>query len=433
MASLRQCGVWGVGSFLRPAALGLVFAILLVAGTVAVEGQTFTVIHNFSGGGDGANPYAGLTMDRTGAFYGTTLYGGNTQGSCASINGCGVVFQLSHLGSGWILKPLYRFTAGNDGAGPVARVIVGPNGYLYGTTLAGGGGACTGIYPSQGCGTVFSLTPGPVAPPSVLYPWVETVLHSFSGPDGQQPFAEVTFDPAGSIYGTAEQGGMNYGLVYKLTPSGGGWTETVLYTFTGLADGGNPFGNLIFDGGGNLYGTTAFGDGTVYELTPSGPGWVETVLHTFLGTDGSEPYAGVVFDQAGNLYGSTITGGPSGGGTVFALTPSGGGWNETGLHSFSGATQPGPFGNVLMDAGGNLYGTVVGAGANQKGAVFKLSPSGGGWTYTSLHDFTGGADGAFPYGNLVFDSAGNLYGTASAGGTGGNCTGGCGVVFQITP
>jgi len=218
----------------------------------------------------------------------------------------------------------------------------------------------------------------------------------------------------------------------------------VLHNFTG-PDGAYPYSGLIFDHAGNLYGTTGYGGandmGTVFELSPNGPGWTLTTLYDFQGTtDGSSPSATLMFDPAGNLYGATVTGGVNGGGTVFRLSPSGGSWNFSLLYSLTGQitdkSYPGVYNALVMDAAGNLYGAAYHDGGNGNGAIFKLTPASGTWTYTSLHDFTGGADGADPLGGVIFDTHGNLFGTTVLGGmTGGeNCySQGCGVVWEITP
>jgi uncharacterized repeat protein (TIGR03803 family) len=389
----------------------------------AAHASTFNVIYNFSGGSGGANPYAGLTVDGTGALYGTTLSGGA---------GYGIVFRLAKTGSNWIFTTLYTFAGGNDGASPRSRVIIGPDGNLYGTTFAGGGTGC-GV---RGCGTVFQVRkncPGPVCH------WTETVLYRFTGgSDGGEPTGDLLFDRAGKLYGTTEIGGnphscntLGCGTVYTLTHSGGTWTETVLYQFQGVTDGAFPNGGVIFDTSGNLYGTTCCGGshnaGTVFKLTSSGSGWTESLLYTFQGlTDGNEPVTGLVFDSQGNLYGSTIFGGSGRGGTVFELTPSGEGWTFDVMYDAQGLD--GPNGTLTMDSGGNLYGTTFEDGLHGLGAAFKLAHSGGRWVYSSFHDFTGGSDGELPLSSLVFDSSGNLYGTGSLGGANGD-----GVVVEITP
>ena len=211
--------------------------------------------------------------------------------------------------------------------------------------------------------------------------------------------------------------------MFALTRSSGGqWAESVLHRFVDGLDGSTPTAGVIFDKVGNLYGTTLSGGtgdvGTVYQLTPSGSGWIESILVNFP-DDGAAPFGGLIFDQAGNLFGATIAGGfgrPCG--SVYELTPSGGAWVFTSVYIFSG--NDGPFGGLVMDASSNLYGTTFQDGEYLAGSVFKLAPSGGGWTYTDLHDFCFGScsGGKYPMGTLAPDPAGNLYGTASEGGTG---------------
>jgi uncharacterized repeat protein (TIGR03803 family) len=227
-------------------------------------------------------------------------------------------------------------------------------------------------------------------------------------------------------------------VAFELTRSGSNWSESVLHEFFGAGDGEYPEAGVIFDNAGNLYGSAAHGntvqwDGSAYELMPSGSGWEETTLYAFPieGPDGNVVFGGLIFDPQGNLYGSTEVGGSQSGGTVFELSPSNGTWMSTVLWNFSG--NGGSLASLTMDALGNLYGTTYADGISQKGNVFKLSPSGHGWIYTSLHDFTGGSDGAYPMGSVSLDAHGNLYGTASAGGTGSACNDGCGVVWEITP
>jgi uncharacterized repeat protein (TIGR03803 family) len=278
----------------------------------------------------------------------------------------------------------------------------------------------------------------------------ENTLYSFSGNGGDPklPYAGLIFDKAGNLYGTTELGGTNnQGTVFEMTPnSGGGWSETVLYSFTGNADGGQPYGRLLFDAAGNLYGTTNFGGstncsqgcGTVFKLSPASGGWTETVLYAFSGSsDGRAPNSRLLFDAAGNLYGTTSLGGnvnsvcSSGCGTVFELAPaSGGTWKESVLYAFMGSADGAlPYDGLIFDATGNLYGTTSAAGTSASGVVFKLAPaSGGTWTETVLHSFQGGWDGKYPYANLIIDAAGNLYGTTFQG-----ATPGFGKVFELLP
>ena len=407
------------------AALVNMFVLSMIAAQAA-PAQTYNVLHTFRGP-DGAVPFAGVTMDGTGNLYGTTTAGGN---------GYGTVFKLAHEGSAWILTKLYAFTGGRDGSTPYARVIFGPDGTLYGTTIAGGGGTCDG-----GCGTVFNLRPSPVVCKSVACPWIETVLYRFTGgSDGGVPlFGDLVFDHAGNLYGTTSAGGntsgncapSGCGVVFELTPAHGSWTETVLHSFSlDGRDGGYPASGLIFDNSGNLYGTTVFGgtnfSGAVYQLTHSGPGWVENTLYSF-GTEGDEPFGGLVVDRSGNLYGATALGGSGESGTIFELTPSRGNWTFTLLHTFAADGVGGPENSLTMDSAGNLYGTAITDGLFLVGSVFKLIPGSGGWTYVDLHDFDSGG-GEFPSGAVILDSGGNLYSTTENGGSGG-----AGVVWEITP
>jgi uncharacterized repeat protein (TIGR03803 family) len=279
--------------------------------------------------------------------------------------------------------------------------------------------------------------------------WMEKVLHNFNnnGTDGYYPRASLISDAAGNLYGTTIYGGTyGWGTVFELTPTtGGGWTEQVLHSFGNGTDGGEPRASLIFDAAGNLYGTTYGGGiychsiggcGTVFELTlTAGGNWTEAVLYNFgsFTDDGYEPSASLIFDAAGNLYGTTQFGGIHGWGTVFELTPTGGGgWSEQVLLNF-GTGGAFPQAGLIFDAAGNLYGTTSEGGTNI-GTVFELTPNvGGGWTETVLHNFGSGTDGSYPYAGLIFDAAGNLYGTTQYGGTYNSCSGGCGTVFELTP
>ena len=401
---------------LRITAIGFFLLILLsttITAAPAAGAQTFSVLHDFTNGLDGGEPQAGLSMDRAGNFYGTASTGGNTSGACSNRNphGCGTVFKLSRRGSDWVFTTLYTFS-GPDGANPLARVIVGPDGSLYGTTSAGG---------SADQGTVFNLRPPLVPCKTTSCPWKETVLYNFHGSDGGQPtFGDLVFDAAGNIYGTTPRAGN--GMVYKLTRSTGGWTETILYTFHGGNDGAIPYAGLTFDHFGNLWGATAFGgiynDGTIYELVPSGGGWAENVVYVFHGgNDGANPYGGLIVDQSGNFYGTTFgaNGSPV---EVYELSPSSGGWTFNTLYTFS--HNQGIIGKLAMDAAGNLYGTNY----YDVPEVFRLTPSNGGWTLTG----SWGGVGDNPCGNVTFDGSGNLYTTTQGGGSGE-----VGLVFEITP
>ncbi len=407
---------------LRAAVLAISAVALFAATAWAAASET--VLHNLNNNGTAAAyPCAGLIMDASGNFYGTTCYGGLYNG--------GTVFELTRAqGGGWTETVLYSFGNGTDGSVPEARLIFDANGNLYGTTTFGG------IHDG---GTVFELTPTGGGN------WTETVLRNFGGgTDGAIPFSGLVFDANGNLYGTTYQGGIhNHGTVFQLAPrQGGGWTGTVLHSFNNNgSDGALPESDVIFDAAGNLYGTTSAGGihdyGTAFELAPAqGGGWTETVLHSFNlnGTDGAYPEASLVFDTAGNLYGTTGEGGIHYiYGTVFELTPrQGAGWTETVLHSFNfnGADGAYPEAGLTVDSTGNLYSTTSLGGIHNYGTAFELSPrQGGGWTETVLHSFNlNGTDGANPYAPLILDSAGNLYGTTYQGGVHAS-----GTVFEITP
>jgi uncharacterized repeat protein (TIGR03803 family) len=311
-----------------------------------------TVLHSFAGGSDGAYPQAGLIADATGNLYGTTEQGGTY--------GYGVVFKLTAGGSETIL---YSFSGGTDGAYPFASLIFDSAGNLYGTTTEGG---------ASGLGVVFKLgTDG-----------TESVLHSFGGSDGASPYAGVVMDKAGDLYGTTEGGGADgQGVVFKVVP---GSSESVLHSFAGGSDGSIPFAGVTMDKAGNLYGTTVAGGandgGTVYEVSRKGKkAKAKTkILHSFGGaSDGSEAIAGVI-QKSGYLFGTTYEGGTSGYGTVFKL-PAKGGSDEV-LYSFTGGSDGGlPYGAVL-DQAGNLFGTTFGGGdagcssGEGCGVVFEITP-----------------------------------------------------------
>jgi uncharacterized repeat protein (TIGR03803 family) len=382
------------------------------------------VLHSFTGGQDGEEPYAGVSTDRAGNLYGTAPAGGNRESDC--YGSCGTVYRVVHTGSGWLFSPLYDFLGGADGSDPMAGVTIGPDGNVYGVTSAGGGGCET----NYGCGTVFKLSPPARICRSTLCPWTETALYRFASDNMADPNGAVIFDAAGNIYGTAATGGTGgSGAIYELSPSSGGWTATILYSFTGGNDGAIPMSGLTMDRAGTLYGTTLFGgseaNGTVFQLVRSGASWTLNTLHTFLGgDDGSNPQAGVILAAAGNLYGDTSGGGTRYGGVGFELTRSGGVWAYTVITNFYGGISS----NLAFDAAGNLYGTTYAGGSNDDGAVIQLAPSGNGtWTQNVAHSF-GGRDGALPIGSVLVAPNGNFYGTATAGGTGGQ-----GVVWEMVP
>jgi len=354
---------------------------------------------------DGRNPSGGVVRDSAGNLYGTTTYGGYSP-PCPE--GCGTVYMLNTNDQETVL---YNFLGSGGGANPYSGVVLDSAGNLYGTTS---GGANDGYF---GPGVLYKLNAT----------GQETVLYSFTGgADGGSPYAGVIRDSAGNLYGTTYNGGTGTcyggcGVVYKLDVAG---NEEVLYNFTGGPDGSSPLAGVALDSAGNLYGTTQNGGsaanaGVVYELDATGQ---ETALYSFAGAgDGAIPYAGVVRDSAGNLYGTTYQGGTANAGVVYKLGAAG---KETILYSFTGgADGADPYAGVILDSAGNLYGTTVNGGAAGAGVVYKVATTG---QETILYSFTGGADGANPYARVIFDSAGNLYGTTVNGGAAG-----AGVVYKV--
>ena len=342
---------------------------------------------------------------------------------------------LIPIGGSGSENALYSFAGGSDPKLPYAGLIFDKAGNLYGTAEFGG---------SDNQGAVFEITR------SAGGSWTENILYNFTGSsDGGQPYASLVFDAAGDLYGTTNFGGssncnLGCGTVFKLTPGSSGWTESVLYTFTGGNDGREPSARLLLDAAGNLYGTTLLGGninsacssgcGTVFKLTHGSSGWTESVVYPFTGgADGASPYDGLAFDAAGNLYGTTYAGGTSGNGTVFKLSPGSNGWTETVLHAFSGGYDgKHPYGDLILDAAGNLYGTAFQGGAGF-GVVFELLPdSKRGWHERVLHAFYNRPAGN-PVAGLVMDPTGNLYGTAMLGASETSCTGGCGSLFKLSP
>jgi uncharacterized repeat protein (TIGR03803 family) len=397
---------------------------------------------------DGQWPSPGLIADSAGNFYGTTGYGGS--------NNVGSIFEVSPVGNGWKESLLYSF-------GPISHQIyfsAGPSplasdgqGNYYGTTELGG---------AKEKGSVFELSPKSDGG------WQETDLYSFDSES--LPIGGVVFDKAGNIYGVTGQGGaQGSGMIFQLTKNvNGAWHANEIYTFAGYpTDGANPQAGLTMDAAGNLYGTTEFGGsagciinrktkgcGTVFELSYSADtGWTETILHSFAGepgSDGASPAATLIWDSSGNLYGTTLGGGTSGNGncsgygyaagcgTVFELSPSPSGWNETVLYGFQAGKTDGasPYGGLVWDQSGDLYGTLDYSAAYDFGALFKLTPTGSGtWTENLIYSFGSSSnDGRFPVGTLLLGASGKLYGVTAGGGVvGGVDNNGQGTVFEIKP
>ncbi len=381
---------------------------------------TESVLHAFTGGVDGIFPGRGNLLLSSGNLFGVTNGTASFGGCKHNTLSCDTVYELSPPAAGqtaWTYNLLYRFTTDAEGYYPQGGLIADASGALYGTTAAGGNTGCTSSYTNgegtQGCGTIFKLTP----PAAGGTAWTRTALHVFSGgADGGIPLAALTAAPGGVFYGTASTGGggtcsfnaQNCGVVFKLTPPPAGktvWTETVLYSFTGQGDGLAPEGALVLRGG-VLYGTamsggsscSIYGCGTVFQLSPpSGGGtkWSFKTLYAFKGgADGGVPMAGVAFGASGALYGTTFQYGDTkvdcgrfvGCGTVFKLTPPPSGksaWTEAPLYTFTGGATGGQSNASLTLDAGVFFGTAALGGSAQcppsadstcGGTVFRVTP-----------------------------------------------------------
>lgn len=422
---MKRNTFWAAASRVLAVVVG---TTVIIAAAQSAQAQTYTVLHSFAGP-DGATPYAGLFRDGQGNLYGTTWAGGAF--------GYGTVFQLGATGDEQVL---YSFTGGADGANPYASLIRDAAGNLYGTTYYGGDLSCNS---PNGCGTVFKVdTFG-----------TESVLYSFTGgADGAYPYAGLVRDATGNLYGTTYYGGdltcnspNGCGTVFQVHPIG---TENVLYSFKGT-DGANPTAGLVRDAAGNLYGTTFYGGyygdtsnychstgcGTVFKVSSTGK---ETVLYRFKGNgtrlkpqlDGYGPWGGLIVDRAGSFYGTTLAGGlfdcfgqgGTGAGTIFRLKQTTSGTQYTVLYKLSWYDSAcWSYAGLARDSAGDLYGTYIGGW----GGVFKLDAAS---SFSQWHEYADCSDGCEPYDGMVLDKAGNLYGTSASGGTYGE-----GVVFKIAP
>ena len=386
--------------------------VILLSSALYLPSQTLTIIHTFNGT-DGNYPNARLYRDSAGNLYGTTKAGGT--------GGLGTVYKVDTSGK---YAVLHDFTGGpQDGSTPSSGLVGDAAGNLYGTTTTGG---------ATGEGTVFKLDiSGNV-----------TILHNFgaNSSDGMWPYAAPIREGKSYLYGTASAGGPHGGgVAYKLDSAG---NETILHSFSSnAADGNSPGGGLLLYKG-RFYGTTAIGGtsnlGTIFALH----GNKETVSFNFAGSAGEFPSAGLIKDSSGNFYGTTQFGGDltcnaasSGCGTVYKLDPTG---QQTVLYSFLGSPDGDDVvAGVVLDKLGNLFGTTVygGTGSCQTtpymgcGTIFAVNQNG---QESVLYNFRGGADGAYPFGGVIRDNKGNLYGSAAQGGDN-TCAGGCGTVFKLTP
>lgn len=379
------------------------------------------LLYSFAGSPDGAQPRSGIEVyqgpNTNVGLVGTTLKGGDA-------NNDGTMYGLTPVKKNvWTESVLYTLKGANysDGSEPVGIwKPLDATSPLFVTTLAGG---------TYGAGAVVELTS------SSGGSWTENVLYSFGpSPDGQSPYAAVVGDKAGNLYGTTSAGGkFGAGTVYRMAPKGSSYIETVLYSFRGGTDGDQPYAGLIVDEKGGLYGTTvgggSTGSGTVFKLTPSGSGYTESILYSFQGApyDGAEPYGGLTavgtlpLAAGGKVVGMASSGGNQGYGTIYELTLSGSHAKERVLWNFGRVPGDGayPYGNVCTDKKGVLYGTTRAGGSGGSsglGAFFTLTPSSSGTYKESIYSFTG-ANGANPYAGPSVDSKGNLYVTTASGGS----------------
>ncbi len=388
------------------------------------------IIHDFTPQEGGQYGEEGVTIDSAGNLYGTNPGGGD--------HSAGLAYKLSHPAD-WVLDPLFSFSGGSSG-GPPFGAIKGPNGTLYGG--AEGGIQNCGSDGSQYCGLVFNLTPQPTVCRTVLCSWTENVPYRFSSEsDGSGVVNVSASDHEGNLYGTTSTGGVyGAGTVFELMPSGGGWTKTTLYSFTGGNDGGTP-SQVLVGNDGNLYGVAGpmYSNGVVFQLAPSGGQWTESVLYAFSGEQA--PPSSLVQDSAGNLYGVV----PSWEyGPIFTLQKTGSGWtySEVMPRHQQGCTGPITYDwpvNLTIDAAGNLYGTGLG-GTQILGSVGKRSPGDGTCFYNYI--FKASYNGTWHYqdldflyntyfdsgGSLAVDPSGNLYGTTSDCGAHNS-----GTVWQVSP
>jgi uncharacterized repeat protein (TIGR03803 family) len=432
VAALAGCGRAG-GSGFSPAAVHRL--AVSNAGSVGL-------VYRFKGGKDGWNPQGALTVVN-GTIFGVASEGGNAP-ACGQT--CGTVFKLTP-GAASPERGIYTFKGGKDGYGPTGSLVADKLGALYGTVGYGGD-----EYPGCNCGAVYKLT---IKGAKVT----KTTLHAFTGGnDGATPVSGVILDASGAIYGTTESGGdaaCGCGTVFKLTPSGSTYKESVLYRFKGKADGQSPVGGLLLKNG-VLYGAASSGGtlsancgsggcGTIFSLKTTGAGF--RVMYRFSGADGSAPDAALIAGPNSVLYGTTLAGGngtacaPLACGTVFSLVPSGAGFTEKVIYNFQGSAVDGaaPAASVTIDKG-TLYGTTTSGGTVQSfpnwGTVFSLKHAGAAWVETGLYSFGAGgvSDGYAPESGLVA-FGGGFYGTTAFGGGDSQICGssGCGTIFKLTP
>ncbi len=399
------------------------FITFFLSSLAAFSQVTEQITYSFTGT-SGSDPRTNLVFGPSGKIYGMTTNGGTGNPDCGK-SGCGVVFELSPKTKGkWAYHALYFFKGGTDGVAPYGNIVFDAAGNLYGTTSAGG---------TYNQGTVFKLSPGSGNQ------WTETILYSFSGTDingdGSMPRAGLIEDAKGNLYGTTYSGGAtNNGAVFELSPNkDGSWSESILYSFLGgNSDGAAPSAEVAFDANGNLYGTTSDGGdklfGIVFKLSPAtGGGWDENMLYSFTGENLAASRAPVWIDSNGAVYGTTCGQFPNQG-TVFELAKSAGVWEEKTLHTF-GQSGDGwcPISGLTPDASGNLYGTATLGGSTDSGIVYEMvRGTGGKWSEKLIYSFAGGTDGISPWAGVTINGT-TLYGTTTAGGSAN-----FGAVYEIT-
>jgi len=381
-----------------------ILTLTVIICTFSAQAQTYQTLYAFTRPGDGSTPFATVIRDQTGFLYGTTFQGG-PGGACAPI-GCGEVYRVNPTTG---QKVLFHAFADTDGKFPRGVLLRDNNGSLFGTASTGG---------SSGSGVVFKIDSA----------GTYTVLHNFTGgTDGGLAYSGLIHDAAGNLYGTTLMGGtFNAGVIYRINTAG---NFKVLYNFNKSVDGGSPSAALFRDSAGNLYGTTSSAGvgtaGTVFKIAPTGQ---YTVLYSFTGgSDGGNPDSGLLRDPAGNLYGIAPVAGdlscaaPSGCGVAFKIDNTG---HFSVLHTFTG-TPDGrlPEGRLTRDAAGNLYGTTLGGGTEDRGTIFKIDAVG---NYSVIHSFQVSLGEGYEGTGVILDNLGNLYGATM----GGPC---CGTVFKFTP
>jgi uncharacterized repeat protein (TIGR03803 family) len=397
--------------------VALLLAALTGLLTVSLQAQTYKVLYSFTGGADGAWPFAGLTPDGHGNFYGTAAAGGNLKCAYVGVPGCGVVFNVTKSGTETVL---YAFQAGNDGANPMGSVIHDAQGNLYGGTEYGGDPSCP-YSEGKGCGIIYKVDSK----------GQETVLYRFTGgQDGANPVGSLLLDKSGNLWGvTQNQGylgnsrcyGHGCGTLFKLDAQG----NLTVHPFLGPPnDGRLALAGLISDNAGNIYGTTEFGgtydSGIVFKVNQQGE---YSILHNFDIYDNDAVNPTNLIFQEGTLYGPAVSGGTYDGGALFQMDLSG---QTTLLYNFYPLNDDANVwasGTVVRDGAGNIYGTTQFNGGF--GSIYSVDTSG---NLTTLHYFEGNPDGENPWSGVIADSNGHLYGTTWTGGNPGP-----GTVFELIP